>query len=201
MPIGTQTADEIIDKILHLPEGTKVYIMAPLERRDGEQYEALWDELRASGFARVRVDGQSISLDNPPKLSHRRKHKVEVVVDRAVVRRSTRSRLADSIESALDLGKGVVHVARVGDESREPSWAVDASASIASAIGAGAALTSWRLIIFRSTARWAGARSARGWACSKARTRRVLVPDGRLACAEGPSPSGRISRQFRSLRR
>ena len=75
--------------------------------------------------SRVRVDGQSISLDNPPKLSHRRKHKIEVVVDRAVVRRSTRSRLADSIESALDLGKGVVHVARVGDESREASWAVD----------------------------------------------------------------------------
>ena len=117
VPIGTQTADEIVEKVLHLPEGTKVFIMAPIERRDGERYEALWDDLRASGFARVRVDGQSISLDNPPKLSHRRKHKVEVVVDRAVVRRSTRSRLADSIESALDLGKGVVHIARVGDES------------------------------------------------------------------------------------
>ena len=125
VPIGTQTADEIVEKVLHLPEGTKVYVMAPVERRDGERYEALWDELRASGFARVRVDGQSVSLDKPPKLSHRRKHKIEVVVDRAIVRRSTRSRLADSIESALDLGKGVVHVARVGDESREPSWPVD----------------------------------------------------------------------------
>jgi excinuclease ABC subunit A len=125
VPIGTQTPDEIVEKILHLPEGSKVFIMAPLERRDGERYEALWDDLRASGFARVRVDGKSISLDNPPKLSYRRKHKVEAVVDRAVVRRSTRSRLADSIESALDLGKGVVHVARVGDESREASWAVE----------------------------------------------------------------------------
>ena len=57
MPIGTQTADEIVEKVLHLPEGTKVYVMAPVERRDGEAYEALWDELRASGFARVRVDG------------------------------------------------------------------------------------------------------------------------------------------------
>ena len=61
--------------------------MAPVERRDGEAYEALWDELRGSGFTRVRVDGQSVSLDEPPKLSHRRKHRVEVVVDRAVVRR------------------------------------------------------------------------------------------------------------------
>jgi excinuclease ABC subunit A len=125
VPIGTQTADEIVEKVLHLPEGSKVYVMAPIERRDNETYEALWDDLRASGFARVRVDGQSVDLDRPPKLTHRRKHRIEVVVDRAVVRRSTRSRLADSIESALDLGKGVVHIARVGDEDREPSWPVD----------------------------------------------------------------------------
>ena len=63
------------------------------------------------------------SLDEPPKLSHRRKHRIEVVVDRAVVRRSTRSRLADSVESALDLGKGVVHVATVDDEADEPQLA------------------------------------------------------------------------------
>ena len=125
LPIGTQTADEIVEKILHLPEGTKVYVMAPVERRDGEDYDALWDDLRGSGFTRVRVDGKSVSLDEPPKLSHRRKHRIEVVVDRAVVRRSTRSRLADSVESALDLGKGVVHVARVGDEADEAQWHVD----------------------------------------------------------------------------
>ncbi|QEH35684.1 UvrABC system protein A [Aquisphaera giovannonii] len=124
-PIGTQTADEIVEKILHLPEGTKVFIMAPVERRDGEAYEALWDDLRASGFARVRVDGKSVDLDKPPKLSHRRKHRVEVVIDRAVVRRSTRSRLADSVESALDLGKGVLHVAKVGDEDKEAHWHVE----------------------------------------------------------------------------
>src|SRR5207248_1413525 len=99
IPIGTQTADEIVEKVLHLPEGTKISVMAPLERRDGESYEALWDELRASGFDRVRVDGQPLSMDQPPKLSHRRKHKIEVVLDRAIVRRATRSRLADSIES------------------------------------------------------------------------------------------------------
>jgi excinuclease ABC subunit A len=125
VPIGTQTADEIIEKILHLPEGTKVFIMAPVDRRDGDSYEQLWDELRASGFARVRVDGSSVDLDKPPRLSHRRKHRIEVVIDRGVVRRSTRSRLADSVEAALDLGKGVLHVARVGDEKNEPQWHVD----------------------------------------------------------------------------
>jgi excinuclease ABC subunit A len=123
--IGTQTADEIVEKVLHLPEGSKVYVMAPVERRDGESYDALWDELRASGFARVRVDGVSHGLDSPPQLSQRRKHRVEVVIDRAVVRRSTRARLADSIESALDLGKGVVLVAKVDDDKEEARWHVD----------------------------------------------------------------------------
>ena len=124
-PVGTQSADEVVEKILHLPEGTKIYVMAPIERGDGEEYEHLWDDLRGSGFARVRVDGKSHSLDDPPKLSHRRKHKVEVVVDRAIVRRSTRSRLADSVEAALDLGKGVALVARVGEDADEASWPVE----------------------------------------------------------------------------
>jgi excinuclease ABC subunit A len=124
-PIGTQTADEIVEKILHLPEGTKVFVMAPIERREGDSFEHLWDDLRASGFTRVRVDGKSCGLDEPPKLSQRRKHRVEVVIDRAVVRRATRSRLADSIEAALDLGKGVALVARVDEGRPEAKWDVD----------------------------------------------------------------------------
>ncbi len=71
------------------------------------------------------MDGQSLSLDEPPKLTHRRKHKIEVVVDRAIVRRAMRSRLSDSIEAVLDLGKGVLHIAKVGAESTEPRWPVD----------------------------------------------------------------------------
>src|SRR5262249_53253362 len=125
LKIGTQTADEIVEKILHLPEGSKVYVMAPFERRDGEAYDALWADLRGSGVSRARGDGKSVSLDSPPKLSHRRKHRIEVVIDRAIVRRATRARLADSVESALDLGKGVVHVAKVGDEANEAQWHVD----------------------------------------------------------------------------
>ena len=65
LKIGTQTADEIVEKILHLPEGTKVYVMAPVDRKDGETYDVLWDDLRGSGFTRVRVDGKSVSLDEP----------------------------------------------------------------------------------------------------------------------------------------
>jgi excinuclease ABC subunit A len=125
IPIGTQTVDEIVAKILHHPEGTRIAVMAPIERKDGESYSELWDELRLSGFVRVRVDRRSMSLDAPPELSERRRHQVEVVVDRTIVRASTRSRLADSVAAALDLGRGVAHVATVGEESNEARWPVE----------------------------------------------------------------------------
>src|SRR5207244_354436 len=125
IPIGTQTADEIIDKILALPEGTKLYLLAPIERRGQEKYEALWEEIRRTGFVRLRVDGKSYNVEEPPAIDHRRKHLVEVVVDRVIVRSNQRSRLADGVEAALDLGQGVLHVAHVDDSRDEPSWKVE----------------------------------------------------------------------------
>ena len=110
-PVGTQTADEIVDKVLSLPEGTKLYIMAPLERKGQEKYDTLWDEIRRAGFTRMRVDGKSYSIDEPPAIDHRRKHAVEVVVDRNVVKPGTRTRIAEAVEQALDLGRGVMHIA------------------------------------------------------------------------------------------
>ena len=125
LPIGTQTADEIIEKVLALPEGTKLYLMAPIERRGQETYEALWDEIRRTGFVRIRVDGRSYTAEEPPTIDHRRKHQVEVVVDRIVVRHSQRSRLADAVEAALDLGRGVIHIAHVEENREEPQWKVE----------------------------------------------------------------------------
>jgi excinuclease ABC subunit A len=125
IPIGTQTADEIIDRILALPEGSKLYLMAPLERRGQERYETLWDEIRRAGFVRMRVDGKSYNVEEPPDIDHRRKHQVEVVVDRVVVRGNQRSRIADGVEAALDLGRGVLHVAYVYDSKPEPDWRVE----------------------------------------------------------------------------
>jgi excinuclease ABC subunit A len=183
--IGTQTADEIVEQVLHLPEGTKVYVMAPFERRDGESYESLWDELRSSGFARVRVDGQSVSLDEPPKLSHRRKHKIEVVVDRAIVRRSTRSRLADSIGAALDLGKGVVHIARAGDEASEPSWPVDRYSQHRVCDRCGRSFDELvpHHFSFNSPLGWCGV--CQGLGVQQGANPAVLIPDGRLSLRQG----------------
>src|SRR5262249_28884475 len=96
IPVGTQTADEIIEKVRSLPEGTKFYVLAPLERRGEEKYEAVWEEVRRSGFVRMRVDGQSYNVEEPPAIDHRRKHLVEVVVDRLLARSGQRGRLADA---------------------------------------------------------------------------------------------------------
>ena len=124
VPIGTQTSDQIVDKLLEEPAGTKLYIMAPVEVQVGEQYETLWESLRGGGYVRARIDGQTHSLDMAPSIDRRRKHAVEVVVDRVVVRADARSRIAGSIENALALGKGVVHVAHPDDDVPEVRWPV-----------------------------------------------------------------------------
>jgi excinuclease ABC subunit A len=99
--------------------------MAPLERRGQEKYEAIFDEIRRSGFVRMRVDGQSYNVEEPPTIDHRRKHNVEVVVDRIIVRPGQRGRIADAVETALELGRGVLNVARVDDAKPEPQWSVE----------------------------------------------------------------------------
>ncbi len=123
--VGTQTADEIVDKVLSLPEGTKLYIMAPLERKGQEKYETLWEEVRRSGYTRMRVDGKSYNIDEPPAIDHRRKHAVEVVIDRNVVKPGTRTRLAEAVEQALDLGQGIMHIAHVDAEKPEEKWTIE----------------------------------------------------------------------------
>ncbi len=183
--IGTQTADEIVEKILHLPEGSKVFVMAPVDRRDNEAYAALWDDLRGSGFTRVRVDGTSHSLDTPPELSHRRKHRVEVVIDRAVVRRKTRSRLADSVEAALDLGKGVVHVVRVGDEADEARWPVDRYSQHRSCDGCGRSFEELSPHHFSFNAPLGWCPVCEGLGTQHGADPAALIPDGRRSLRGG----------------
>ncbi|MGD0516910.1 MAG: excinuclease ABC subunit UvrA, partial [Thermoguttaceae bacterium] len=122
VPVGTQSADEIIAKIMDHPPGTKIHVMAPWEVHVGERYETVWEEIRALGYVRVRVDGQTYPLDNPPAIDRRRKHNVEVVIDRLTIRPDARSRIAGSMENALSLGKGVMHVAYPRDDQPETAW-------------------------------------------------------------------------------
>ncbi len=122
VPIGTQSADEIIEKLMAEPEGTKLFLLAPLEIRVGEKYETLWDEMRASGYQRMRIDGVVHTVDKPPEIDRRRKHVIEAIVDRITVRPDARSRIAGSVETALSLGKGVLHIVYPVDGVQEQRW-------------------------------------------------------------------------------
>jgi excinuclease ABC subunit A len=125
VPIGSTSTDQIVKRVMELPEGTKIYILAPVERKANEKYETILDEIRRTGYVRIRIDGKSVNLDESPKLDHRRKHQIEVVVDRNIVRASTVSRIAEAVEQALQLGEGVIHIAHVDADRDESRWQVD----------------------------------------------------------------------------
>ena len=123
--IGTQTVDEIIERIVTKPQGTQLYLLAPLTISVGERYEALWDQIRARGYIRVRIDGQTYSIDETPEIDRRRKHTVEVVVDRVTIRANTRGRVAESVETALGIGEGTIRIAVVDKEKSENRWKLE----------------------------------------------------------------------------
>ncbi len=108
VPIGTQTADEIIDRVMALDEGSPIMLLAPMVLGDGETYAGMFNRLKASGYTRVRIDGEICVTAQATTLDARRRHRVEVVVDRTVVRSKSRGRIAESVEHALALGNGVM---------------------------------------------------------------------------------------------
>ncbi|GAA1984947.1 excinuclease ABC subunit UvrA [Isoptericola halotolerans] len=109
-PVRAQTPQQIVDKILELPEGTRYQVLAPVVRGRKGEYLDLFAELQAQGFARARVDGETVQLSSPPALEKKVKHDIEVVVDRLVARDGVRRRLTDSVETALGLAGGLVVV-------------------------------------------------------------------------------------------
>ncbi|UCC32026.1 MAG: ATP-binding cassette domain-containing protein, partial [Phycisphaerales bacterium] len=113
IPIGTQTSDEIVDRVLALGEGRKVILLAPVEPSGQESYEHLFKRERANGYARVRVDGVVHSLDERISIDGKRRHDVELVVDRIVVRKAQEARISDSVEQALAVGNGILIVQAV----------------------------------------------------------------------------------------
>jgi excinuclease ABC subunit A len=109
-PIAGQSAEQIIDHVLSLPEGTRFMVLAPIVRGRKGEYGRLLDELRAEGFARVKVDGELRLLDEPIELDKKFKHDISVVVDRLVMKPEIRKRLADSVETAVAVADGLVDV-------------------------------------------------------------------------------------------
>ncbi|SEK93347.1 excinuclease ABC subunit UvrA [Ectothiorhodospira marina] len=118
--LEAQTVSQMVDQILALPEGDKLMLLAPVvQERKGEHLNVL-EGLRAQGYLRARIDGELIELDDPPSLEPRRKHTIEVVVDRFRVRDDIGLRLAESLETALNLSEGLALVAWLDDPKRAP---------------------------------------------------------------------------------
>jgi excinuclease ABC subunit A len=111
--IERQTPEQIVDRVLAMPEGTRLLVLGPIVRGRKGEYRQLFQDLRRQGFARVRVDGSLYELGEEIPLEKNRKHTIEVVVDRLVVHPDIRSRLADSVETALKLGQGIVGISTV----------------------------------------------------------------------------------------
>jgi excinuclease ABC subunit A len=138
-PIRGQSAEQIIDQVMGLPEGTRFLVLAPIVRGRKGEYGKLLEGLRADGYARVKVDGAIRTLDEEIELDKRYKHDIAVVVDRLVMRHEheridQRKRLADSIEAAVGLAEGLVEIEIAGE--RETAGPHVAKASATGALGA-----------------------------------------------------------------
>lgn len=117
--LAAQTVSQMVDQVLGLPEGGKLMLLAPVvQERKGEHHKLI-DELRAQGFVRARIDGAVTELDDVPKLDLRKKHSIEVVIDRFKVRADVQQRLADSFETALTMSEGLARIAFIDEPQRD----------------------------------------------------------------------------------
>ncbi|MDQ6691851.1 MAG: excinuclease ABC subunit UvrA, partial [Candidatus Dormibacteraeota bacterium] len=115
-PISKQTIDQMADQVERMPTGTRLMVLGPVVRGRKGEYHSLLDDFRKSGFVRVRVDGQLYTLEEEIPLEKNKKHDIEVVVDRVVLGPDQRTRLVDSLETAVRLGQGSVILAPVDGE-------------------------------------------------------------------------------------
>jgi excinuclease ABC subunit A len=116
-PIERQTPQQIVDRILTLEEGKRFQVLAPVIRGRKGEYVDLFAQLQSQGYSRARVDGETHTLDTPPKLDKQKKHTIEVVIDRLQVKESSKRRLTDSVETALELAGGLVLIDFVDDDT------------------------------------------------------------------------------------
>ncbi|WP_112322646.1 excinuclease ABC subunit UvrA [Oceanibium sediminis] len=120
LPIEAQQVQDMVDRVMAMPEGTRAYLLAPIIRDRKGEYRKEFQELAKQGFQRVKVDGTFHELDNPPVLDKKFRHNIDVVVDRIVIKDGLETRLADSFRTALDLADGIAILETAVKEGEEP---------------------------------------------------------------------------------
>ncbi len=116
LPIEAQQVQDMVDRVMALPEGTRAYLLAPIVRDRKGEYKKELLELRRQGFQRVKINGTFHDLEDAPTLDKKFRHNIDIVVDRIVVREGLETRLADSLRTALDLADGIAHLETAEDE-------------------------------------------------------------------------------------
>ncbi|RYD07125.1 hypothetical protein N752_00655 [Desulforamulus aquiferis] len=106
-PIAQQTVQQMVDQLMEMPEGTKLQLLAPVVRGKKGEHVKIFEDIRKNGFVRVRVDGEIYEVTEPPELDKKKKHTIEIVVDRIIIRPGSEKRLADSMETASSRARGL----------------------------------------------------------------------------------------------
>jgi excinuclease ABC subunit A len=130
VPVGAQSVDETVARLLEHAAGSRLLLLAPVEMRVGQTPEAFFAALKAAGHVRVRIDSVTVRLDEHPTLDRKRKSRIEIVIDRVVASPAERSRIAQSVEAAFEAGGGTMLVARAvdgpdGKPAPEPDWPLE----------------------------------------------------------------------------
>ncbi|MCX4681119.1 excinuclease ABC subunit UvrA [Streptomyces sp. NBC_01433] len=184
-PAGRQTPQRIVGLLLGEGHGTRFQVLAPVVRdRKGEHAE-VFRQLTADGFSRVRVDGRVLSLSTPPALDKRKKHSIDVVVDRLAVNPGVQQRLTESVETALGLGGGVVRVEFVDREPGSAERELIFSEAMACPRAHDIGLESLEPRLFSFNAPWGACPTCTGLGSRLEVDPALVVPDGTKSLAEG----------------
>src|SRR6201996_4704253 len=201
-PISKQTPQQIVDRILEMPDGTRFQVLAPVIRERKAEYVDLFADLQTKGFARMRVDGVVHSLSEPPKLKKQEKHTIEVVVDRLSARASSKQRITDSIETALGLAGGLIILDFVDLPDDDPHRERRYSERLACPNDHPLAIDELEPRSFSFNAPFGACPVCTGLGTRKEVDAELVVPDTELSLAEGaiaPWASGQTSEYFLRL--
>jgi excinuclease ABC subunit A len=184
-PISRQTPQQIVDRLIALPEGTRFQVLAPVVRGRKGEYVELFRQLAGQGLSRVRVDGDLHQLVEPPTLDKKRKHSIDVIVDRLVVKPSVKRRLTDSVETALKLAGGVLTIDFVDLDAKDPKRERGFSERLACPNGHDVAIEELEPRQFSFNAPWGACPACSGLGTRMEVDADLVVPDTSKSLAAG----------------
>ncbi len=184
-PISRQSPQQIVDRLLELPEGTRFQVLAPVVRGRKGEYVDLFRQLAGQGLARVRVDGELHQLTDPPTLDKQKKHSIEVIVDRLSAKASIKQRLTDSVETALGLAGGVLTIDFVDRPASDPQRERSFSEKLACPNGHDVAIEELEPRQFSFNAPWGACPACSGLGTRMEVDADLVVPDTTKSLADG----------------